>query len=114
VEEDEPAGTVTSVLARGESARVGDRLPGDPQCGDEADPVRVVPGVGGRLGHQGADRVVAAQVAPDFLEDQVGGPRSQHGTGVVIKRKMPKWHVKRGHHAAWPQPQHPPDYLIRH
>jgi hypothetical protein len=30
----------------------------------------------------------------------------------VIKRKMPKWHVKRGNHTAWPQPQHPPDYLI--
>jgi hypothetical protein len=31
----------------------------------------------------------------------------------VIKRKMPKWHVKRGHHAAWPQPQEPPTYAIR-
>jgi hypothetical protein len=25
---------------------------------------------------------------------------------------MPKWHVKRSHHAAWPQPQHPPDYQV--
>ena len=25
----------------------------------------------------------------------------------VIKRKMPKWHVKRAHHASWPQPQRP-------
>jgi len=23
---------------------------------------------------------------------------------------MPKWHVKRAHHAEWPQPQHPPHY----
>jgi hypothetical protein len=23
----------------------------------------------------------------------------------VIKRKMPKWHVKRAHHVDWPQPQ---------
>ena len=30
----------------------------------------------------------------------------------VIKRKMPKWHVKRAHHASWPRPQHPPNYRI--
>jgi len=30
----------------------------------------------------------------------------------VIKRKMPKWHVKRRHHADWPQPQHRPDYIV--
>jgi len=23
---------------------------------------------------------------------------------------MPKWHVKRAHHATWPRPQHPPLY----
>jgi hypothetical protein len=28
-------------------------------------------------------------------------------TPRVIKRKMPKWHVKRAHHATWPQPLHP-------
>jgi hypothetical protein len=28
----------------------------------------------------------------------------------VIKRKMPKWHVKRAHHAGWPQPQQQPSY----
>jgi len=28
----------------------------------------------------------------------------------VIKRKMPKWHVKRAHHATWPQPQRPAAY----
>jgi hypothetical protein len=30
----------------------------------------------------------------------------------VIKPKLPKWHVKRPRHAAWPQPEHPPDYHI--
>ena len=30
----------------------------------------------------------------------------------VIKRKMSKWHVKRRHHANWPQPQHLPNYTI--
>ena len=30
----------------------------------------------------------------------------------VIKRKMPKWHVKRRHHTDWPQPQHPSLYLV--
>jgi hypothetical protein len=57
---------------------------GDPQCGDEADPVRIVPGVGGGLGHQGADRVVAAQVSPDLLQDQVGGLRAQHGAWSAL------------------------------
>ena len=68
----------------GKSARVGEGLPGDPQRGHEADPVRVVPAVGGGLGHQGADRVVAAQVSPDLLEDQVGRLRAQHGTGSAL------------------------------
>ena len=41
---------------------------------------------GGGLGHQGADRVVAAQVTPDLLEDQVGRLRAEHGAG-------PRWWV---------------------
>src|SRR5680860_1236871 len=65
----------------GKSAQMGQGLPGDPQRGDEADSVRVVPGVGGGLGHQGPDRVVAAQVAPDLLKDQVGRLRAEHGAG---------------------------------
>jgi hypothetical protein len=32
----------------------------------------------------------------------------------VIKRKMPKWHVKRAHHADWPQPQRPASYTATH
>ena len=55
----------------GKIARVGEGLPGDPERGDEADPVRVASGVGSGLGHQGADGVVTAQVSPDLLEDQV-------------------------------------------
>ena len=55
----------------GKGARVGDGLAGDPQCGDEADPVGVVPGVCRGLGHQRADREVAAQVTPDLLEYQL-------------------------------------------
>ena len=39
--------------------------------------------------------------------------RRQRSAPRVIKRKMPKWHVKRAHHAAWPQPQHPPDYRVQ-
>ena len=38
--------------------------------------------------------------------------RRQRSAPRVIKRKMPKWHIKRARHATWPQPQHPPDYHI--
>jgi hypothetical protein len=38
--------------------------------------------------------------------------RRQRSAPRVIKRKMPRWNVKRAHHAAWPQPQHPPAYHI--
>ncbi len=30
----------------------------------------------------------------------------------LTKRKMPKWHVKRAHHAHWLQPHHPPRYTV--
>ena len=30
----------------------------------------------------------------------------------VVKRKYTKWHVKRDHHANWPQPTQPPTYLL--
>jgi hypothetical protein len=39
--------------------------------------------------------------------------RRERSAPPVIKRKMPKWHVKRAHHAAWRQPQHPPGYRIQ-
>ena len=57
----------------GKGALVGDGLAGDPERGDEADPVRVVAGVLGGVGHQGADCVVTAQVSPDLLQHQLGG-----------------------------------------
>ena len=31
----------------------------------------------------------------------------------LIKRKMPKWHVKRARHADWPQPSRPPTPIIQ-
>ena len=68
----------------GKVALVGDGLAGDPQCGDEADPVWVVPGVQGCLAHQRPDRVVTAQVAPDLLADQVGGLGAQHGARSAL------------------------------
>src|SRR5450759_5073241 len=71
-------GSSGSCRSGGKGARVGDGLAGDPQRGDEADPVRVVPAVVGCLDHEGADREVAAQVSPDLLADQVGGLRAQH------------------------------------
>ena len=74
------------VSAEGERALLGDRLTHDPQGCGEADPVRVVPGVLGGLRHQRSDRVVAAQVSPDLLEDQVGRLRTQHHPG-------PRWWV---------------------
>src|SRR5665811_140399 len=43
----------------GKGALVGHGLAADPERGDEADAVRVVAGMRGGVGHQGADRVVA-------------------------------------------------------
>ena len=61
-----------SVLARGKVARRCDGAASDAQGGDEADPVGVDVGVVGGFAHERADGVVAAQVPPDLLEDQVG------------------------------------------
>jgi len=36
--------------------------------------------------------------------------RRRRAAPRVIKRKMPKWHVKRAHHAHWLQPQQQPTY----
>ena len=61
----------STAVSGGKIARVGDGGSGDAERVDGAGPVRVVSGVHGRLGHQGSDRVVAAQMAPDLLEHQV-------------------------------------------
>jgi hypothetical protein len=39
--------------------------------------------------------------------------RRRRSNPHVIKRKMPKWHVKRSWHANWPQPTGPPRATIR-
>ena len=39
--------------------------------------------------------------------------RRRRSNPHVIKRKMPKWHVKRAHHQHWPQPAGPPRIMIR-
>src|SRR5450759_5743164 len=36
--------------------------------------------------------------------------RRRRAAPRVIKRKMPKWHVKRADHASWPQPLQQPEY----
>jgi len=55
----------------GKSALLGDGLTHDAQRGDKADPVGIVPGVRGGVGHHRADRVVTAQMSPDLLQHKV-------------------------------------------
>ena len=74
----------SAALSSGKSALVRHGLAGDPERGDEADPVRVVAGVVGGVGHQGADRVVAAQVSPDLLQHQLGGLWNAARCGVRV------------------------------
>lgn len=38
--------------------------------------------------------------------------RRQRSAPRVIKRKYVKWHVKRAHHATWPQPTRDASYQI--
>ena len=52
-QERQPAVVVVFGWSGGEIARVGDGPSGDPQRGGEADPVGVVAGVAGGVGHQG-------------------------------------------------------------
>jgi len=55
------------VSSGGKSTPGGDGLAGDAQGSDEAHPVGVMSAVLGGVGHQGADRVVAAQMAISWL-----------------------------------------------
>ena len=64
---------MVSSASGGKSALLGDGPAGDAQCGDERDTVGVAAGGLGGVEHQGADRVVAAQVAPYLLGDQLRG-----------------------------------------
>src|SRR5674476_896587 len=64
----------------GKGALVGHGLAADPERGDEADAVRVVAGMRGAAGHQGADRGVAEHVSRELLKPQLAGLRRPHGT----------------------------------
>ena len=68
----------------GEGALLGDGLAGDAQRGDDDEPVGVMAAVGGDVGLSGADRVMAKQVSPDRLLDELGGPGAQHGAGSAL------------------------------
>ena len=47
------------------------------------------------------------------LLDRLNPARRRRSAPRVIKRKMPKWHVKRAHHTHWPQPNtHPTSQSI--
>ena len=49
----------------------------------------------------------------DFLRrllHRLNPPRRHRSAPRVVKRKYVKWHVKRAHHANWPQPAGPPLY----
>ncbi|MBI3256719.1 MAG: transposase [Actinobacteria bacterium] len=43
-----------------------------------------------------------------MLADRLNPPRRRRSNPRLIKRKMPKWHVKRRHHRDWPQPDNGP------
>lgn len=55
-----------------ETALLGDGCAHDAQCCDEADPVGITPGVLCGLCQHRANRVVAAQMSPNLLQDKVG------------------------------------------
>lgn len=44
--------------------------------------------------------------------DRLNPARRRRSAPRVIKRKYVKWHVKRAHHANWPQPDQIPTYAI--
>lgn len=67
-----PGGFCLFRVLRGGKGALGPRAAGDAQGGNEADAVWVAAGVGGGISHQGSDGVVAVEVPPDFLQDQVG------------------------------------------
>ena len=40
--------------------------------------------------------------------------RRRRAAPWVIKRTMPRWHVKRAHHTDWPKPEQPAIYPPNH
>src|SRR6187399_460763 len=75
---------MVSRASGGKSALLGDGPPGYAQRGDERDSVRVAADLVGGVEHQRADRVVAAQVAPDLLGDQLRGLRAQYRARAAL------------------------------
>ena len=73
-----------SLPSGGKSAQPGDGPAGDAKGCDERHTVRVAAGVVGGVEHQAADLIVAAQVAPDLLGDQLRGLRAQHRARAAL------------------------------
>ena len=79
-----------------------------------ADQVPVIPAVA-------AHRIVAQRLDHDlgFVAGQfalicqrLNPKRRRRSNPRVVKRKYVKWHVKRAHHADWPQPTRRPDAVV--
>ena len=66
-------------------------------------PARAFPPSSLARAHHAALRELLADLLPE--RDLRANPR-------VIKRKMPRWHVKRAHHYRWPQPTTAADQRI--
>lgn len=47
-----------------------------------------------------------------MLADRLNPPRRRRSNPRLIKRKMPKWHVKRKRHQNWPQPDNRPPAIL--
>ena len=51
-------------------------------------------------------------IANEELQELLNPKRRNRSNARVVKRKYTKWHVKRHHHANWPQPTHPPLFTL--
>jgi len=47
-----------------------------------------------------------------MLADRLNPKRRRRSNPRLIKRKMPKWHVKRKRHRNWPQPDNRPPAIL--
>ena len=73
--------SLASSSSGGKAALLGG-VSGDPECGNERDPVWVSAAVDLDVGHHQPDGVVATQHGPQFLVDKVGCLRPQHTPGL--------------------------------
>ena len=62
--------------------------------------------------HRRADRDRGWLAFVRRLMARLNPVRRPRASPRVIKRKMPKWHVKRAQHTTWPRPQPQPTYTI--